>query len=376
MFRLGQAQLAAGEQTAQVELLLRRIASAYGMRKSRVVVFPTAVFITFNDGTEERITLAEGPTHRLRLDQIADVFALSSAAESASVSPQEGIEQLSAILRKSARFGQVGMVVGHSVLTLGLAMVLKPSLANLAAAAFLGALVGGLKLVNQDRPVLAVPAPVLAALLVSTLVFLALKYGLPIDPVYVLVPPLVTFLPGAMLTLGMVELAYGDMVSGSSRLITGFVQLVLLAFGLAAGAMLVGYTPDDLIEVSRHSPPLAWGLWGPWVAVIVFGFGVYFHFSAPKDSMGWVLLVLLAAFGAQQLATNIFNSEISGFFGMLVATPLGYLIQTRFNGPPAMVTYLPSFWLVVPGALGLRSVTHMLSDRAAGIDGLVTAVFA
>ena len=41
-----------------------------------------------------------------------------------------------------------------------------------------------------------------------------------------------------------------------------------------------------------------------------------------------------------------------------------------------MVTFLPSFWLVVPGSLGLLSVTRMLSDRAAGLDGLVTVVFA
>jgi uncharacterized membrane protein YjjB (DUF3815 family) len=61
---------------------------------------------------------------------------------------------------------------------------------------------------------------------------------------------------------------------------------------------------------------------------------------------------------------------------MLFATPLGYLIQQRFNGPPAMVTNLPSFWLLVPGSLGLISVTRMLSDRAAGFDGLITAVFA
>jgi len=46
----------------------------------------------------------------------------------------------------------------------------------------------------------------------------------------------------------MVELVYGDMVSGSSRLITGFVQLVLLAFGLAAGPTLVRDHPDTLIE--------------------------------------------------------------------------------------------------------------------------------
>ncbi|RPH39032.1 MAG: threonine/serine exporter family protein, partial [Burkholderiales bacterium] len=285
-------------------------------------------------------------------------------------------ERLSEILRKRARFGNVGVVVGHAILTLGLAMVLRPSLTNLAAAALLGALVGVLKLINQDRPVLAVPTPVLAAAAVSTLAFLALQHGVPVDPVYLLVPPLVTFLPGAMLTLGMVELAYGDMVSGSSRLITGFVQLVLLAFGLAAGAMLVGYAPSDLMEGAGAARVTVWGAWGPWAAVVVFGVGVYFHFSAPQRSLGWVLLVLLAAFAAQRLAAAVFGSEISGFFGMLVATPLGYLIQTRLRGPPAMVTYLPSFWLVVPGSLGLHSVTHMLSDRAAGIDGVISAVFA
>ena len=38
MFRLGQAYLACGEQTAEVELLLRRVALAYGMGRTRVVV--------------------------------------------------------------------------------------------------------------------------------------------------------------------------------------------------------------------------------------------------------------------------------------------------------------------------------------------------
>jgi uncharacterized membrane protein YjjB (DUF3815 family) len=81
------------------------------------------------------------------------------------------------------------------------------------------------------------------------------------------------------------------------------------------------------------------------------------------------------AFGAQRLATVLLGSEISGFFGTLVATPLGYLIQLRFKGPPAVVTFLPSFWLLVPGALGLMSVTQMISDRAAGLDGMVTVLF-
>jgi uncharacterized membrane protein YjjB (DUF3815 family) len=177
-----------------------------------------------------------------------------------------------------------------------------------------------------------------------------------------------------MLTLGMVELAYGDMVSGSSRLTTGLIQLILLTFGLSVGAAIVGVGPERLVEVQPPDPGIAWE---PWVGVVVFGIGVFLHFSAPKKSLPWLLLVLLIAFAAQKLATLAFgNKEVSGFFGMLIATPLGYLIQLKFRGPPAMVTFLPTFWLLVPGALGLMSVTRMLSDRAAGVDGLTSAMFA
>jgi uncharacterized membrane protein YjjP (DUF1212 family)/uncharacterized membrane protein YjjB (DUF3815 family) len=372
MFRLGQAYLACGEQTAKVELLLRRTAAAYGIRRSRVVAFPTAIYISLYDGADERVTLAEGPTQTLRLDQIADVYELGAAAQRGAVTPADGLAQLTAILRKAGRFGPVGVILGHTVLTVGLAIMLMPALANLAAAAVLGALVGALKVFNRDRPVLAVPLPVVAATLVSGLVYLAVKQGLPVDPAGLLVPPLVAFLPGAMLSLGMVELAYGDMVSGSSRLVTGFVQLVLLTFGLAAGAALVGVGTANLLDAGPPPDPAAWA---PWAGAVVFGVGVYFHFSAPRNSFLWLLLVLLLALAAQRLAAIFFGKEISGFFGTLVATPLGYLIQLRFRGPPAMVTILPSFWLLVPGSLGLLSVTRMLGNRAAGLDGLVTAVF-
>jgi len=372
MFRLGQAYLGCGEQTAQVELHLRRVATAYGMRRARVVTFPTAVFISIHDGVEERITLAEGPAQNLRLGQIADIYALGTQVQNGTLEPQEALEELSRILRDSPRFGTAGIVIGHTILTLGLAIVISPTLQNLAAAAVLGTIVGALKALNRDRAVLAVPLSVVAASVVSGLSFVAIRYGLPVDPLYALVPPLITFLPGAMLTLAMVELAYGDMVSGSSRLITGFVQLVLLAFGLAAGAAFVGVGPGSLVEATT---PVVYVPWASWVGVVVFGIGVYFHFSAPRNSFLWMILVLLLTFAAQRVSATVVGSEFSGFFGMLVATPLGYLIQLRFRGPPSMVTFLPSFWLLVPGSLGLLSVAHMLSDREAGLEGLIAAVF-
>ena len=48
LYQIGQAYLTCEEQTAEVKLLVRRIATVYGMRKARVVAFPMAIFISAN----------------------------------------------------------------------------------------------------------------------------------------------------------------------------------------------------------------------------------------------------------------------------------------------------------------------------------------
>jgi len=372
MFRLGQAYLACGEQTAQVELRLRRVALACGMSRTRVIAFPTAILIAVHDETSERVTLSEGPAEGLRLDQMAEVYRLGAAAERAEITPREGLDRLIDILRTRPRFGRVSSLVGHTMLSVGLAMLLMPTPSNILAAAVLGMLVGLLRLFHQERTLFAVPTPVVAAALVSGAVFWAASRGLPVDPLQMMVPPLVMFLPGAMLTMGMVELAYGDMVSGSSRLMTGFVQLVLLAVGLAAGAILMGGGTEALILAGDQMVKKPWL---SWVGVLLFCLGVFLHLSAPRNALPWIIVVALVAVLVQRVTAGIFGAEISGFFAMIGAMPVSYLIQMRFNGPPAMVTSLPAFWLVVPGSLGLLSVTRMMSDRAAGLEGLVTVVF-
>jgi len=372
LFSLGQAYLAGGEQTAQVELTLRRVASAYGMRRTAVVAFPTAIMLRLSDGTRELVDISPGPARGLRLDQIAEVYTLGTQALTGDLKPEVGLQRLNEIMREPPRFGWFGSIVGHTILTVGVAMILVPTFEGLIYAAGLGAVIGVVKQLKGGQPIFAIPLPVIAAAVVSGLVFSLVRYGYSVEPLHVLVPPLVTFLPGAMLTMGMVELAYGDMVSGSSRLISGFVQLVLLAFGLVAGAMLVGMSSGFGADAAMITDPLPWL---PWLGVLIFGLGVSVHFSAPRRSLPWMLLVMFTAFGAQQLATRGFSSETSGFWGALLATPMAYLIQMRFRGPPAMVTFLPSFWVLVPGSLGLLSVKRMFTDRTAGIDGLVSVVF-
>ena len=77
----------------------------------------------------------------------------------------------------------------------------------------------------------------------------------------------------------------------------------------------------------------------------------------------------------QYLSDQAFCGYLSGFVGGLVVTPAAYVVARRPPGPPALVSFLPAFWLLVPGALGLIGVTEYLGkDALAGVQDFLGAV--
>jgi uncharacterized membrane protein YjjB (DUF3815 family) len=151
------------------------------------------------------------------------------------------------------------------------------------------------------------------------------------------------------------------MVSGASRLVNGFVQLALLSFGIVAAGALLRASPAAFAD---HRVA-GLGTWAGWAGVIVFAFGIYLHFSAPLRSLPWMLLVLYIAFAGQTLGDALFDGQISGFFGAAAMTPVVLSVERLPSGPPKLVTFLPAFWLLVPGATGLIGVTQIVG---AGLD--------
>jgi uncharacterized membrane protein YjjB (DUF3815 family) len=109
--------------------------------------------------------------------------------------------------------------------------------------------------------------------------------------------------------------------------------------------------------------------------VLIVGVGSYLYHSAPPRSLGWLCLVLYAGWIGQYLGDQAFGGYLGGFVGAIVMTPVAYLVERRPSGPPALVSFLPAFWLLVPGALGLIGVTEYLGTEAlAGIQDFLGAV--
>jgi uncharacterized membrane protein YjjB (DUF3815 family) len=66
---------------------------------------------------------------------------------------------------------------------------------------------------------------------------------------------------------------------------------------------------------------------------------------------------------------------VSAFVGAAVMTPAAYLVARHPSSMPARASFVPGFWLLVPGALGLIGITQLAGDiTAVGTDQLVATV--
>jgi len=374
LLRLGHLLLATGSPVRLVETTLQRVAAVHKIAQFNVLALPTVLFVNFaeeDDVMQIEFTAEQGLV--LRFDQIEATFDLVRDAERAALDPTEGLRRINAILAMPPRYRWQWDLLGHVLATIGIALVLQPSIDLVGVTAFFGLLVGGLRLWSRQRGVLAVLLPMLSAFVVVLVALIGARHGLQASPTYVLVASLLTFLPGGVLATATVDLAYGDVVSGATRFVAGLLQLVFLMLGMLAAASIVGLPPEQLLIAPADASTRTWA---PWLAAVLFGVGHWLHYSATRHALFWMVVVLLIAQVGQLAGNAVFGGYMSGFVAAVLITPASYMIQYRLGGPPSMVTFTPALWILVPGSLGLIGITEMASsNRLAGLENFVTTLF-
>ena len=174
-------------------------------------------------------------------------------------------------MESKPRFNLLMRALGHTVLTVGLGLLVVRDGRALVALGVLGLVVGVLRNVAERVNVLSLALPVLSAMLVTALAY-RFAPDLGLDAAALIIPPLVAFLPGTALTLGAQEIATRSMISGASRMVSGIYMLLLLSFGIYAG-----YAIADTPQPTAVPSTLGW--WGPLLGVVVFGVGMYVNSS-------------------------------------------------------------------------------------------------
>ena len=371
VIQLGAAMDTIGEPVYAIESRLRAIAAAYGVAGARVSAFPTTLLVTMGRGEPATLEVTPHLAVAPRLDQVAALHRLLDTAERGAIAPVDGLALLDEIRSRATRFRPLANLAGYAVLSMGLALILHSALRDVAAAAVLGALVGLLRSTAGRRAGLDVLMPVAAAFGVSLLTALAVKHDLADPGLRAMIASLIVFVPGAALTTGVLELAAGATISGAARLVSGGVQLVLLAFAILAGVSVVGIPSTRVFSSSS----VLLGDLAPWVGVLVFAVGVLVAYSAPVGAFAGLLIVLYAAWIGQVVGDHLFGGYISGLVGAAVMTPVATLVSRLPSGMPVYASFLPGFWLLVPGAMGLIGLAEVAAGGGeAGLHDLQTAV--
>ena len=366
--RLGVAMIRAGDPADRVTAILEDVARTYAAHGVHFFVLPTGVFVRILAGEATQVDFAPAPSGSLRLDQVDALYRLVDDIRHARLGVRDARGRLDALLSAPPRFAAWVRVLGGAVLTLGLGLLLNPTASALPAYVGLGLLVGVLTVWAERSPGIAVMLPIVASFAVTWAAFELAGPLLDAWPLDIVIPPLVTLLPGAALTMATIELSAGSIMSGSARLVYGLERLLLLTFGIVLGIEIAGL-PD------RHPHLEALGAWAPWLGVLVFGLGHLLTSGVPARTFPWLLLVLLVAYGAQAASGQLLDSLGASFVAGAVIVPLAYAIQERPSGPPVAVVFLPAFWLLVPGALGLQGVAEIVgADAASGLGDFLNAL--
>src|SRR5512139_1822388 len=355
--KIGKGLIASGVSVGVVENTLTEIANVYGA-DCEIVALPNVILIQLGHSSRGQVDCAVQRLTSLQLDQVSELAETIDQVRQKRTPLKQASQDLDRILVKPPRFKPMVGVLGYFLSCVGLTMLFRPDPRSLLITGLMGIIVGLLLWGFQKMPRFTLLLPVIISVIVSTLIFTLTRQGYIYGPANLLVAPLVIFLPGSLLTTGMIELASMHILSGSARLIYGGAVLALLFVGIAVGLNLSNLPAYQVYAYEAVSFP--W--WAPFLGTLLFGIGTFVRLSGANRDLLWMLLVLYIAMLGQFFGEQYFNSYLGAFLGAIMMTLSSELIARSPRRTPAVASQMLAFWFLVPGSRGLLSVTSLLTE--------------
>ncbi|MBM6545869.1 threonine/serine exporter family protein [Janibacter sp. YIM B02568] len=362
---LGAGLLAGGMPVHEAEEDVREAALALGHPEVEVGCFPTALHVALAPGRAATFEKVDGG---LRLDQLADVSAIHAGLRTGRTDADAALEHLASLRGQPHRYPRIGLPLGVILSAAGIALVLAPAWSSLLFAVLLAPVTVVLILLAGRHPTVRTLVPLAAAFATAAAACWAHAQGLVDAPLWTLVAPIAVLLPGATIVTGLTELAAGAMVAGTARLGHGTTQMLLFALGVG-GAVALQRVPVEVLQQPRPDA-LGWG--APLVGVVLVTVAIALMEALPLRSMPWLLVTVLGTYLGQLLGHELLGARWAGAFAGAVVASLGATL-VEFLRPqlPRAVAFLPCFWLLVPGSLGLISVTQIEVGAGAAVQAVV-----
>ncbi|MBC7563360.1 MAG: threonine/serine exporter family protein [Gemmatimonadaceae bacterium] len=371
ILRLGCALHNAGFSAHRLEATLSDVSRKLGL-EAQFFSTPTSIMAAFGPPDSQRTHLIRAEPGSTNLSHLSGLDRIARDVVYGTLGPAEGNLRIERLLAEPPRWVLWQVLIAFVLVSVSVASFLKVGTGDLLCAALVGLLCG--TIITRSRrhsEWLDIEEP-LSAFLVATLAqFLAAL----IDSgagYAITVAGLVVLLPGMAFTTGLIELSTRHLSSGTARLSGALVTFLGLGFGVALGTKLgtaVGgwMTAHDFV---LHLSNAALPFWVEGIGVIVAPLCFTVLLQANAKEAPWIVLAAATAYLTSRFAGRALGEELGAFLGALMVSGGSTVIALRRDTTP-IVTIVPGLLILVPGSIGLRSVTSFSQQKV--VTGVETA---
>jgi len=366
---LGNALHVAGAPAHRLEDAIRELSPRLGI-EARVFSSPTSILASFGAPEEERTALLRVEPAGVNLERMSQLDELIDGLGAGRFSVAEAGVRLAAIERAPNRYPAWLSVLSFGLASATVARFLGGGPREIVAAGAIGLQTGALAQLTFRSPAAARVFDWLASL-AAGLAAVAWAWAIgPLAAPVAAVSGLIVLVPGLALTVALTELATKNLVSGTARLAGAGMTFLAIGFGLAIGARVAPLVGARVLTLPLDHLPG----WTELVALALSPVALTILFRArPKD--GWVILVSGAvAYTVARVGSNLGGPEL-GMLAAAFATGLLGNAYARVARRPAAVPVVPALLMLVPGTLGVRSVSSLVERQVIpGVELLFTLV--
>jgi len=367
---LGRAFQAFGIPAHRFEEALARISARLGL-DGQFFALPTAFFASISKNGQHWTFIQRSPSGDVNLAKLSDLQDTTDALIEGRIGAAEARDRVRGILKAPDRWGGPLTVLCFGLGSAPAAMFFGGGWREMALTACLGALVGVLTVLLGRK---AGPSRLLHPVAGTLVGFLALAaaYRFPqVSPQVLTMAGLIVLVPGLRLVVSMNELATGNLVAGTARLVDTGMIFLSLGFGVALGQRL----GSPLMDRALQGVPLTLPTWTtlPTLLLAALAFVVIFK-ARPRDLPGIFAACVLAFYGARE-GSILLGSQFGVGLGAF-ALGLGSNLYTRITRRPSVVTLLPGLMVLVPGGLGFKGLEFIIQKQLVmGLDTAFQALF-
>lgn len=327
---------------------------------------PTSVMASFGPDDDQHTFMIRVEPGSTNLGKLARVDQVTRDVLGGRLTPAEGTAAIAAIEARGAEYGPALITLAYGLVSASAARFLGGGAMEVVAGLGVGLLIGLLAVVAGRHSALERVFEAVAAFIASAVLSAAAALGLPVSVLVATLAGVIVLIPGLTLTTAITELSSRHLASGTARLAGAMVLLLGIAFGIALGAKVVslGLGGVPLIE------PVPLAGWTIIVPLLVAPIAFAVLLGAEWRDAGWILVAGALAFLGAWFGGRYLGPELGAFVGALL-TGIGARWYSRLTNRPSTITLVPGLLLLVPGSLGVQSLTLLVErDVLLGVEGI------